>query len=91
MRRVAQTPSEEMKWVPHTSVLRVGFWSCCFQFLSSHRIDRDGKIQPPTRKTDAWGTLASYHSGVLQQCQSRLLESICEMLNPTLKEIVFRP
>ncbi len=36
-----------------------GFWSRCSQFLSADRIDCHSKIQTPTRKIDARGTLVS--------------------------------
>jgi hypothetical protein len=37
---------------------RVGVLVSSFPVLSAVRVDRDGKIQAPTRKNDAWGTLA---------------------------------
>jgi hypothetical protein len=40
----------------YTSALRVGFLTLSFKFLFVDRIDLDGTIQTPTRKTDVWGT-----------------------------------
>jgi hypothetical protein len=37
----------------------VGFLNSSSHFVSADRIVRDAIIQTPTRKTDAWGTLAS--------------------------------
>jgi hypothetical protein len=51
--------SGEMIRVAHASGLRVrGFDLVVCRLLSAERIERDDEIQTPTRKPDAWGTLA---------------------------------
>ncbi len=64
---MARTLSEWTNWVPYASGLRVGLLISSVPVLSADRIDSGGKLQPPTRKPDAWGTLGFYRFGELEQ------------------------